>query len=78
MLSISQLKPSLKDIPAHQNKLAQQAYDYTKFNANEDILGKEIQWAFVGNCTNGRIEDIRAVADILKGRQVAKNVTMYI
>ena len=77
-INISAKIPNLKDIPAHQHKLAQQAYDYTKFNADEDILGKEIQWAFVGSCTNGRIEDMRAVADVLKGRKVAKNVTMYI
>ncbi|MEY8702850.1 3-isopropylmalate dehydratase large subunit [Francisella philomiragia] len=77
-ISISAKIPSLKDIPTHQHKLAQQAYDYTKFNANDDILGKEIQWAFVGSCTNGRIEDMRAVANVLKGRKVAKNVTMYI
>ena len=77
-INISAKIPNLKDIPAHQHKLAQQAYDYTKFNADEDILGKEIQWAFVGSCTNGRIEDMRAVAEVLKGRKVAKNITMYI
>ncbi|MDE5041626.1 aconitase family protein, partial [Francisella tularensis subsp. holarctica] len=53
-------------------------YDYTKFNADENILGNEIQWAFVGSCTNCRIEDMRAVAVVLKGRKIAKNVTMYI
>ncbi|MED7819148.1 MULTISPECIES: 3-isopropylmalate dehydratase large subunit [unclassified Francisella] len=77
-INISAKIPNLKDIPSHQHKLAQQAYDYTKFNADEDILGKEIQWAFVGSCTNGRIEDMRAVAEVLKGRRVSKNVTMYI
>jgi 3-isopropylmalate/(R)-2-methylmalate dehydratase large subunit len=77
-IKISAKIPNLKDIPTHQHKLAQQAYSYTKFNADEDILGKEIQWAFVGSCTNGRIEDMRAVAEVLKGRKVAKNVTMYI
>lgn len=77
-ISISAKIPSLKDIPTHQHKLAQQAYDYTKFNADENIFGKEIQWAFVGSCTNGRIEDMRAVAKVLKGKKVADNVTMYI
>jgi 3-isopropylmalate/(R)-2-methylmalate dehydratase large subunit len=77
-IKISAKIPSLKDIPSHQHKLAQQAYEYTKFSPDEDISGKEIQWAFVGSCTNGRIEDMRAVAEILRNRKVAKNVTMYI
>lgn len=77
-IDISAKIPALDTIPAHQHKLAQQAYNYTKFNANEDILGKEIQWAFVGSCTNGRIEDMRVVAEILDGKKVAENVTMYI
>ncbi|MDE4982553.1 aconitase family protein, partial [Francisella tularensis subsp. holarctica] len=46
-ISISAKIPSLKDIPTHLHKLAQQAYDYTKFNAEENSLGKELQWAFV-------------------------------
>lgn len=77
-ISITDKVPSLKDIPAHQQKLAQQAYEYTSFAENENIIGKEIQWAFVGSCTNGRIEDMRAAAEVLKGKKVAKNVTMYI
>ena len=70
--------PSLKDVPAHQQKLAQQAYEYTNFSEKENVLGKEIQWAFIGSCTNGRIEDMREVAKVLKGSKIAKNVTMYI
>ncbi|MDE4988299.1 aconitase family protein, partial [Francisella tularensis] len=65
-------------ITTHQHKLAQQAYYYTKFNDDENIIGKEIQRAFGGSCTKGRIEDMRAVADVLKGRKIAKHVTMYI
>ena len=77
-VAINEKVPSLKDIASHQQKLAQQAYDYTKFDENESVMGKEIQWAFVGSCTNGRIEDMQAVAEILKGNKVADNVTMYV
>ncbi|QLE78207.1 3-isopropylmalate dehydratase large subunit [Francisella sp. Scap27] len=77
-IKISEKIPTLESIPAHQQKLAQQAYSYTKFSADEDIFGKEIQWAFVGSCTNGRIEDMRAVAKVLDGRKVSTDVTMYI
>ncbi len=77
-VSISDKVPTLKEIPTHQHALAKQAYSYTKFSANETVLGKDIQWAFVGSCTNGRIEDMRAVAEVLNGHVISKNVTMYI
>ncbi|MCF6766785.1 3-isopropylmalate dehydratase large subunit [Thiotrichales bacterium 19S11-10] len=70
--------PTLSSIKASQKKLAQQAYEYTKFNEDDVITDKEIQWAFVGSCTNGRIEDLRQVADVLRDRKVAEHVTMYI
>ena len=44
----------------------------------EDVEGKEINQAVLGSCTNGRIEDLRIAASILKGRKVAKNVRMLI
>ena len=37
-----------------------------------------MEWAFVGSCTNGRIEDLRLVAEVLKGKKVHSDVTMYI
>jgi 3-isopropylmalate/(R)-2-methylmalate dehydratase large subunit len=77
-VSISAKVPSLKSIPTHQHALAKQAYDYTGFSADESVLGKDIQWAFVGSCTNGRIEDMRAAASVLKGNKISDNVTMYI
>jgi 3-isopropylmalate/(R)-2-methylmalate dehydratase large subunit len=37
-----------------------------------------VDWAFVGSCTNGRIEDLRVVAEILNQRRIADHVTMYV
>ena len=56
----------------------EKAYAYTGLQVGQSLLGKPIDFAFVGSCTNGRIEDLRAVAKILDGRKVAANVTMYI
>ena len=56
----------------------EKAYAYTKLQPNQKISGTPIDFVFVGSCTNGRIEDLRAVAKILDGRTVASNVTMYI
>lgn len=77
-VAIDELIPSLASIPKHQQKLAEEAYRYTGFSENEAVLGKAIQWAFVGSCTNGRIEDMRAAAGVLKGHKIASGVTMYI
>ena len=49
-----------------------------KLTPGEKIEGTPIQWAFVGSCTNGRIEDLRVVASLLKGKKVAENVTFYV
>ena len=44
----------------------------------EQLLGKEINYVFIGSCTNARIEDLREVASILKGHKKAPNVNVYI
>jgi 3-isopropylmalate/(R)-2-methylmalate dehydratase large subunit len=56
----------------------EKAYAYTKLQPAQSLKGTPLDFAFVGSCTNGRIEDLRAVAKILEGRKVAANVTMYI
>ncbi|MDT0607714.1 3-isopropylmalate dehydratase large subunit [Croceitalea rosinachiae] len=51
---------------------------YMDFNEGEDIKGKQIDFVFLGSCTNGRIEDFRAFASIVKGRKKADNVTAWL
>lgn len=63
-------------IPELEN--AQQAYAYTQLKPGQAIKNQPIDWAFVGSCTNGRIEDLRLAAHVLKGHTIAKHVTMYI
>jgi len=46
-------------------------------NINE-VEGKEIQQAFIGTCTNGRIEDLAIVVNILKGKRIARNVRLIV
>ncbi|REA60428.1 3-isopropylmalate dehydratase large subunit [Dyadobacter luteus] len=52
--------------------------NYMGFHENESMLGKKIDYVFIGSCTNGRIEDFRAFASIVKGRKKADNVTAWI
>ncbi len=51
---------------------------YMGLEAGMDVLGKEIDYVFVGSCTNGRIEDLREVAKFVKGRKKADNITAWI
>ncbi len=54
------------------------ALAYTRLTGSDQLAGTSIDWAFVGSCTNGRIEDLRVVADVLKNNTIAQHVTMYI
>jgi 3-isopropylmalate/(R)-2-methylmalate dehydratase large subunit len=56
----------------------QKALDYMGFNAGEKLLGKKIDYVFLGACTNGRIEDFRAFASIAKGRKKSDDVVAWL
>ena len=51
---------------------------YMNFNEGEAMLGKRIDFVFLGSCTNGRIEDFRAFTQLVKGRQKADHVTAWL
>ena len=52
--------------------------EYMGFQPGESLLGKKIDYVFLGACTNGRIEDFRAFASIVKGRKKAENVIAWL
>ena len=52
--------------------------NYMGFAENDQIIGKPVDFVFLGSCTNGRIEDFRAFASIVKGRQKASHVTAWL
>jgi len=54
------------------------ALDYMNLKAGESLLGKKIDYVFLGSCTNGRIEDFRAFASLVKGKTKAKDVIAWI
>ena len=65
-------------IPQEQNAGFQKSLDYMGFKAGEKLLGKEIDYVFLGACTNGRIEDFRAFASIAKGRKKCSRVVAWL
>ena len=52
--------------------------DYMGYTEGEQMVGKPIDFVFLGSCTNGRIEDFRAFTSIVKGRKKADNVTAWL
>lgn len=55
-----------------------QALDYMDIQKGQSLLGQKIQHVFIGSCTNSRIEDLRLVADFVKGKQKAASITAMI
>ena len=51
---------------------------YMGFQAGESLLGKPVDYVFLGACTNGRIEDFRAFASIVKGKKKAANIIAWL
>lgn len=52
--------------------------NYMGFKAGESLLGHKVDYVFLGACTNGRIEDFRAFASLVKGRRKAEAVTAWL
>ena len=62
------------NIPVPQCK----ALDYMGFTSGQSLLGHKIDYVFLGACTNGRIEDFRAFASLVKGHKKAEGVTAWL
>ena len=67
-----------ESIPVEGGVGFEKALQYMGFKAGERLLGKPIDYVFLGACTNGRIEDFRAFASIVKGCKKADNVVAWL
>lgn len=62
------------NIPAASTPAIKEALEYMKFKEGAPVKGTKVDVVFIGSCTNGRIEDFRIAAEILKGNKVARGV----
>jgi 3-isopropylmalate/(R)-2-methylmalate dehydratase large subunit len=60
------------------DEIFDKAMRYMGFHGGDGMLGKPVNVVFIGSCTNGRLEDLQAAAQILKGRKVAPGVRLLI
>src|SRR5689334_11647048 len=54
------------------------AIDYMGLKAGAPIAGTPVDWIFIGSCTNSRLSDLRAAADVVRGRKVAAGVRAWV
>jgi 3-isopropylmalate/(R)-2-methylmalate dehydratase large subunit len=65
-------------VPAAANAQEARALDYMRLEAGKRIAGTPVDIVFLGSCTNSRLSDLRAAADVLRGRKVAARVRMLV
>ena len=67
--------PVTSEIPHAANE---RAFAYMGLTPGQSLLGQPVDVVFVGSCTNGRLDDLRAAAGVMKGRKVAANTRMLV
>ena len=77
-IAVSGAIPSGEELDAASRASFDKSLAYMGFKAGEKMAGKRVDYVFVGSCTNGRIEDLRAFAHFVKGRKKADGVTAWI
>ena len=79
VITIDGTVPKIEDGATEQKRASiKRALEYMGLKGGEKITDIEIQRAFIGSCTNGRIEDLRAAADVAKGRKVHPGVNALV
>ena len=73
-IGISEPIPEPESLPADKQETARRAQKHMRVEPGETMAGYDIDVAFLGSCTNARLPDLRAAAEIVKGRQVHESV----
>ncbi len=77
-IGITKHIPNVEDLDKASQTSFVKSLEYMNFNPGEPIMGKRVDYVFVGSCTNGRIEDLRAFANFIKGKKKADHVTAWV
>ncbi len=77
-IGISQTIPSGDNLEGTDKNTFMKSLGYMDYKPGDAMKGKKVDYVFLGSCTNGRIEDFRAFADFVKGKQKADDVTVWL
>ena len=77
-VSVNGSIPLLEDQPEGERPSFQKSLDYMGFHSGDKLVGKQVDYVFIGSCTNSRIEDLREVAEFVKGKKKADHVEVWI
>ena len=78
VIDVDQPIPDVDKVPGHTRADAEKALAYMGLHAGQRLTDVKVDKIFIGSCTNGRIEDLRTIAAIVKGRQKAANVQVMV
>lgn len=77
-IGISETIPRIDEIDDAGRMSFLKSLDYMGFKPGQKLIGHKVDFVFLGACTNGRIEDFRAFASVVKGKKKADNITAWL
>ena len=77
-IGITESIPNLDEIEDAGKASFMKALNYMGFESGQKLIGHKVDYVFLGACTNGRIEDFRAFASLVKGKKKADNITAWL
>ena len=77
-VAIDECIPTLESLPEEERPGFEAQLQYMQFQPGQKLEGHPVDYVFLGACTNGRIEDFRAFASVVKGRKKAEGIVAWL